>query len=292
MDAAFPPPLHRPRTRAGNPLPGREGNTIPNGKGRELQLARHHGNHRGQCGLRKSAQAYALRGSVDANANFGRAHIIVRHRAPVGIAGFVLANGSLSAGGAEGKVRKRIVEADLVDCIVALPACICFLERDRQRQILFNGACGPGSLVDRFPSVSNSPDFAPQSCGWAGMVAPSEPGGTSPRQLVDDDSRASWGHTVPVEGAIGSPIASQRPRYSVYGYRASQEHLLELDTGLYQQKNAVDDPEHSWQVRRLQDFFLPHSTVNSIPPTSVRPLLLTDARKLSPRLYRSNYRQE
>ena len=58
---------------------------------------------------------------MDANANFAWAHLIVPHLAPAGI---VLANGYLSAGGAEGENRKSVVEADPVDCIVALPACL------------------------------------------------------------------------------------------------------------------------------------------------------------------------
>jgi type I restriction enzyme M protein len=59
-----------------------------------------------------------------------------------GVAGFVMANGSLSSNtSGEGEIRRKIVEADLVDCIVALPAqlffttgipvCLWFLTRDR-----------------------------------------------------------------------------------------------------------------------------------------------------------------
>jgi len=79
------------------------------------------------------------------------------HLAPNGRAGFVMANGSLSCGKKYGEIRKRIVEDDLVDCIVALPpklffttqipACLWFLTknkderrkglRDRSREILF-----------------------------------------------------------------------------------------------------------------------------------------------------------
>jgi len=81
----------------------------------------------------------------------------IYHLAPNGRAGFVMANGSLSCGGKYGEIRKRIVEDDLVDCIVALPpklflttaipACLWFLARnkderakgfrDRRGQILF-----------------------------------------------------------------------------------------------------------------------------------------------------------
>ena len=46
----------------------------------------------------------------------------IYHLAPNGIAGFVLANGSMSTNtSTEGEIRQKIVEADLVDCMVALP---------------------------------------------------------------------------------------------------------------------------------------------------------------------------
>ena len=58
----------------------------------------------------------------DGNANFAWIQHIIHHLAPTGRAGVVLANGSLSSqSGGEGEIRRRIVEADLVDCIVAMP---------------------------------------------------------------------------------------------------------------------------------------------------------------------------
>jgi type I restriction enzyme M protein len=81
------------------------------------------------------------------NANYAWIQHFIHHLAPPngrggGVAGFVMANGSLStASGGEGEIRQRIVEADLVDCIVALPAqlflttgipaCLWFLTRDK-----------------------------------------------------------------------------------------------------------------------------------------------------------------
>ena len=55
------------------------------------------------------------------NANFGWVQHIIAHLAPNGIAGFVLANGAMSATGAQGEIKKAIIEADIVDCVVALP---------------------------------------------------------------------------------------------------------------------------------------------------------------------------
>ena len=56
------------------------------------------------------------------NANYAWVQHIVHHLAPTGVAGFVLANGSMSSNqSGEGEIRKNLIEADLVDCMVALP---------------------------------------------------------------------------------------------------------------------------------------------------------------------------
>ena len=92
----------------------------------------------------------------------------IYHLAPSGIAGFVLANGSMSSNqSGEGEIRRAIIEADLVDCMVALPgqlfystqipACLWFLARDRKNsrfrdrrgQTLFIDARKMGFLIDR-----------------------------------------------------------------------------------------------------------------------------------------------
>ncbi len=102
------------------------------------------------------------------NANFAWVQHMIHHLAPNGIAGFVLANGSMSSSqSGEGEIRKAIVEADLVDCMMALPpqlfygtqipACLWFLTRnkkngrfqDRRGKTLFIDARKLGSLVDR-----------------------------------------------------------------------------------------------------------------------------------------------
>jgi len=95
------------------------------------------------------------------NANYAWIQHFIHHLAPPngrggGVAGFVMANGSLSSNsGGEGEIRRRIVEADLVDAIVALPAqlfyttgipvCLWLLTRDKTGKNLKNGAPGrPG----------------------------------------------------------------------------------------------------------------------------------------------------
>ena len=102
------------------------------------------------------------------NANFAWVQHIVHHLAPKGAAGFVLANGSMSSNqSGEGEIRQKLIEAELVDCMVALPgqlfystqipACLWFLARDRTGgtfreragEILFIDARNIGRLVDR-----------------------------------------------------------------------------------------------------------------------------------------------
>ena len=76
------------------------------------------------------------------NANFAWVQHFIHHLAPNGTAGFVLANGSMSSNqSGEGDIRQKIVEADLVDCMVALPGqlfystqipvCLWFISRDK-----------------------------------------------------------------------------------------------------------------------------------------------------------------
>ena len=102
------------------------------------------------------------------NANFAWVQHFLYHLAPRGIAGFVLANGSMSSNqSGEGEIRKNIIEAGLVDCIIALPgqffrstqipACLWFLRRgrlngehrDRESETLFIDARKLGHMLDR-----------------------------------------------------------------------------------------------------------------------------------------------
>jgi type I restriction enzyme M protein len=102
------------------------------------------------------------------NANYAWLQHIIHHLAPNGTAGVVLANGSMSsAQSGEDGIRRAMVEADVVDCMIALPgqlfystqipACLWFLSRnkkngrfrDRRGEILFIDARKLGTLVDR-----------------------------------------------------------------------------------------------------------------------------------------------
>ena len=97
------------------------------------------------------------------NANFAWVQHFLYHLAPNGKAGFVLSNGSLSSNtGGEGDIRQKLVEEDLVECIVMLPkalffntgipACLWFLRRgksERKGEVLFIDASELGYMVNR-----------------------------------------------------------------------------------------------------------------------------------------------
>jgi len=114
------------------------------------------------------------------NANYAWLQHIVWHLAPNGTAGVVLANGSMSsAQSGEDVIRKAMVEADVVDCMVSLPgqlfystqipACLWFLARnknpsgklhDRRGEVLFIDARKLGTLVDRTRKEFSDEDVA------------------------------------------------------------------------------------------------------------------------------------
>jgi type I restriction enzyme M protein len=119
------------------------------------------------------------------NANYAWVQHFIHHLAPTGMAGFVLANGSMSSNqSGEGDIRKAIIEADLVDCMVAMPGqlfystpipvCLWFLSRnksgragspsrplrDRRGHVLFIDARKFGTMVDRVHRELTDDDIA------------------------------------------------------------------------------------------------------------------------------------
>lgn len=105
----------------------------------------------------------------EGNANYAWLQHMVYHLSPNGVAGIVLANGSLSSNTSnEGEIRKNLINADLVDCIVSLPGslfystsipvCLWILNRNkkqhgkfrgRENEILFIDGRNLGTMVDR-----------------------------------------------------------------------------------------------------------------------------------------------
>jgi len=125
------------------------------------------------------------------NANYAWLQHIHAHLAPNGVAGVVLANGSMSSGqSGEDAIRRAMVEADVVDCMIALPGqlfystqipvCLWFLARnknpgggwrDRRGEVLFIDARKMGVMVDRVRRELTDADIATIADiyhGWRG----------------------------------------------------------------------------------------------------------------------------
>jgi type I restriction enzyme M protein len=109
------------------------------------------------------------------NANFAWAQNFLHHLAPTGTTGFVLANGALSVQGQEGEIRRKFVEAGIVDCIVSLPSKLFFGTtipvslwflakdrssgpRDRRGETLFIDARSLGQMVSRTQRILSTED--------------------------------------------------------------------------------------------------------------------------------------
>lgn len=113
------------------------------------------------------------------NANYAWLQHFIHKLSPTGSAGIVLANGSMNSNtGGEGDIRKNMIEAGLVDCMVALPAqlfyntmipaCLWFLARnrtnhkfrDRSNEILFIDARKLGTMINRRNKEFTDEDIA------------------------------------------------------------------------------------------------------------------------------------
>ncbi|MGD0708704.1 MAG: class I SAM-dependent DNA methyltransferase [Anaerolineaceae bacterium] len=115
----------------------------------------------------------------EGNANYAWLQHFAHKLSPTGIAGIVLANGSMNSNtGGEGEIRKNMIEAGLVDCMVALPAqlfyntmipaCLWFLARnrtnhkfrDRSNELLFIDARKLGAMINRRNKEFSDEDIA------------------------------------------------------------------------------------------------------------------------------------
>ena len=164
------------------------------------------------------------------NANFAWVQHIVHHLAPGGVAGFVLANGSMSSNqSGEGDIRRALVEADLVDCMIALPGqlfyttqipvCLWFLSRDkndgryrdRRGETLFIDARKLGFLVDRTHRELTADEITRVAAtyhAWRGAEPDPVGAGLAPPNPGRPDATAA--------GAAGDSRATQGSPLRVY----------------------------------------------------------------------------
>ncbi len=161
------------------------------------------------------------------NANFAWVQHFIHHLAPAGVAGFVLANGSMSSNqSGEGDIRKAIVEADLVDCMVALPGqlfystqipvCLWFISRDkrngrcrdRRGEILFIDARKLGAMTDRMHRELTDADIrriADTYHAWRGDAGASADAGATAYADVAGFCKAARLDEVSQQGYVLTP---------------------------------------------------------------------------------------
>jgi type I restriction enzyme M protein len=163
------------------------------------------------------------------NANYAWVQHFIHHLAPNGMAGFVLANGSMSSNtSGEGGIRKAIIEADLVDCMVALPGqlffstqipvCLWFLTRDkaptptlphlkdtnrggrdRRGETLFIDARKMGTLVDRVHRDLTDEDIAKIADTYHAWSGKGEAGGRGESLTRPYEDIAGFCKSVPLK---------------------------------------------------------------------------------------------
>ena len=188
------------------------------------------------------------------NANFAWVQHIVHHLAPAGVAGFVLANGSMSSGqSGEGAIRKNLIEADLVDCMVALPgqlfystqipACLWFLARGRRRrgEILFIDARKLGRMVDRTHRELTDDDVAHVAGAYHAWRDGADVYGDLPGfcRSADLDEVRRHGHVLtpgryvgaPPQEDDGEPFEAKMRRLAAE-WRAQQAEAARLDAAI------------------------------------------------------------
>jgi type I restriction enzyme M protein len=177
------------------------------------------------------------------NANYAWIQHFLYHLSPSGIAGFVLAKGSLtSKTSGEGEIRKALVEARLVDCIINLPAklflntqipaCLWFLSRNkaasigsaagrnRTHEILFIDARNEGHLINRRTKELSAEDIQ-KIAGTYHSWRASKPGTST--GAVSGKKGTSKPGTEPVE------VPTQYEDVKGFCNSASIERVKELD---------------------------------------------------------------
>jgi type I restriction enzyme M protein len=159
------------------------------------------------------------------NANYAWIQHFLYHLNPGGQAGFVLAKGALtSKSSGEGDIRKALVEARLVDCIVNLPAklflnmqipaCLWFLSRNktngrfrnRADEILFIDACNLGHLINRRTREFSADDIAAITSAYHAWRSPV---GAGPCACPDDIGQPQTGQPQIGQPQIGKPQIGQ-----------------------------------------------------------------------------------
>ena len=199
------------------------------------------------------------------NANYAWLQHMLHHLKPTGRAGIVLANGSMSSSqNSEGQIRAAMVEADVVEVMVALPgqlffntqipACLWFLVKKkthRQGEVLFIDARKLATMISRVQS-----EFTDEVIGRiAATVAAWR--GSSLRQAQDGPSSPRTENTSvrpePVEGLEGQSEYQDIPGFcrSVKLAEIAQ-HGHVLTPGRYVGAEAVEDDDEAFADKMVK----------------------------------------
>ncbi|MCK9276003.1 MAG: type I restriction-modification system subunit M [Syntrophales bacterium] len=207
------------------------------------------------------------------NANYAWIQHFIHHLSPTGVAGFVMANGSMSTNTAsEGEIRRNIIDADLVDCMIALPGqlfyttqipvCLWFVARnkkngkfrDRSGHTLFIDARKLGSLIDRTHKDFSDEEIdkiAATYHAWRGV-------GANPRVRPNsDDGHAQGSALTEYQDVLGFCKSATIDEIREHGYVLTpgryvgaaeieddgvpfEEKMAELSATLYEQFAEAD----------------------------------------------------
>jgi type I restriction enzyme M protein len=177
------------------------------------------------------------------NANYAWLSHILYHLKPSGLAGVVLANGSMSSSqNNEGAIRKEMIECDVVDCMVALPpqlffntqipACLWFLTkdkrvngRDRRGEILFIDARKLGRMETRVTRVFDDEDIAKIATAYHAW-------------RTDGETRETY-QNIP-----GFVYAARKEEVKAHDYV--------LTPGRYVGAEETEDDDESFEVKMIQ----------------------------------------
>lgn len=217
----------------------------------------------------------------EGNANFAWVQHFLHHLSPKGTAGFVLANGSLSGGGAEGEIRRKLVDEDLIDCIVALPdrlffntaipVCLWFISkgrrgnghRKRDRQVLLIDARKLGRMETRRLRVLDDAEIsqiADTYHRWR-SVDPDQP-----YEDIDGFARVASVEEIVAQGYVltpsryvgssddvGDPNAPEAIAERVMHIRTARKLLSDAEAVHREASSALEQLTHSIDIAEWRD---------------------------------------
>jgi type I restriction enzyme M protein len=205
------------------------------------------------------------------NANYAWVQHFIHHLAPTGTAGFVLANGSMSSNQSnEGEIRKNIIEADLVDCMVAMPGqlfystqipvCLWFIARNKK-----GGQPSPSASLPPLPMGEGQGEGAGR-LGEGGIKGTARPGeketgnyrGNYEFSGLVDRARELRKKQTPTEEVMWEMLRDRRflglkfrrqhqiGDYIVDFYCDEKRVVVELDGGIHESRRDKDQKRDSY----------------------------------------------